>query len=34
MGAPKSDSNRLVQHWFFESLAIIQKCSEEKIHLF
>ncbi len=34
MGAPKSDSNRLVQHWFFESLAIIQKSSEEKIHLF
>ncbi len=34
MGAPKSDSHRLVQHWFFERLEIIQKCSEEKIHLF
>ena len=34
MGASKSDRNRLVQHWFFETLAIIQKCSEEKIHLF
>ncbi len=30
MGAPKSDSNRLVQRWFYESIAIIQKCSEEK----
>ncbi len=29
MGAPKSDSNLLVQHWFFDSLAIIQKSSEE-----
>ena len=27
IGAPKSDSNRLVQYWFFERLAIIQKCS-------
>ena len=34
MGAPKSDSNRLVQHWFFDSLVIIQKFSEEKNHLF
>ena len=30
MGAPKSDSNPLVQHCFFESLAKIQK----NIHLF
>ncbi len=30
MGAPKSDSNRLVQHWFFESLAIIQNVLKKK----
>ncbi len=23
----------LVQHWFSESLAILQKCYEEKVHL-
>ncbi len=34
MGAPKSDSNRLVQHHFVESLAIKKEFSEEKIHLF
>ncbi len=34
MGATKYDSDRLVQHHFFESLDIILKCYEEKIHLF
>ncbi len=34
MVAHKSDSDRLVQHHFFEPLGIKQKGSEEKIHLF
>ena len=34
MGAPRSDSNRFVQHHFFETLAIIKECSGEKVHLF
>ncbi len=32
--AHKSDSDRLVQHHFFEPLGIKLKDSEEKIHLF
>ncbi len=34
MGAHKTDSSRLVQHGFFESLGTKWKYSEEKIHLF
>ncbi len=34
MGAHKTDSNRLVQHGFFEPLGPKRKYCEEKIHLF
>ena len=34
MGAHKIDSNRLVQHGFFEPLGSKWKYSEEKIHPF
>ncbi len=33
MGAHKTDSNRLLQHGFFEPLGPKSKYSEEKIHL-
>ncbi len=34
MTATKSDQDRSVQHWFFESLDTKWKCSAEKTHLF